>query len=146
MADLWYYGRGADLFGPFSGWQVADLADAGEVRRTDTVWEDAAEVGVPAHTILHLFPAAPESAAAAAPPATLPFAARMPATSRRAVAGPGAVITGQDGRTVRFMKKCTTCGKEDRSTSTAVIVCGTMRSGFFCPKCKRRRSVEIQGR
>lgn len=146
MADLWYYGRGADLFGPFSGWQVADLADAGEVWRTDTVWEDGTEDGVPAHTIPHLFPAEAAVAVALAPPASLPFPARMPVASRRAVAGTGAVITGQDGKTVRFMKKCTTCGKMDRSTSSAVIVCGTMRSGFFCPKCKRRRPVEIHGR
>jgi GYF domain 2 len=143
MADLWYYGRGADLFGPFSGWQVADLADAGEVRTTDTVWEDGAEDGVPAHTIAHLFPAAVPVAPPAAP---LPFPARMPAASRRAVAGPGAVITGQDGKTVRFLKKCTTCGKQDSSTSSAAIVRGTMRSGFYCPKCKRRRAVEIHGR
>lgn len=149
MADLWYYGRGADLFGPFSGWQVAELADAGEVLRTDTVWEDAAEDGVPAHTIPHLFPA---SAAVVAVAAAEPLPAgplgyvRPHVSTRRAVAGTGAVITGQDGKTVRFLKKCTTCGKMDRSTSSALIVCGTMRSGFFCPKCKRRRAVEIQGR
>jgi len=148
MADLWYYGRGADLFGPFSGWQVADLADAGEVRRTDTVWEDSAEDGVPAHTIPHLFPAVAETTMVAAEP--LPAGPlgyfRPQVSTRRAVAGPGAIITGQDGKTVRFLKKCTTCGKQDRSTSSATIVRGTMRSGFFCPTCKRRRPVEIQGR
>jgi hypothetical protein len=149
MADLWYYGRGADLFGPYSGWQVADLADAGAVLRTDTVWEDGNEDGVPADTIPHLFPAA--AAVAAPPPVYTPLSAPggyspPPNTQRRAVAGPGAVISGQDGKTVRFTKKCTTCGKEDRCTSTALIVRGTMRSGFFCPKCRRRRPVEIQGR
>lgn len=142
MADLWYYGRGADLFGPFSGWQVADLADSGEVRATDTVWEDGNEDGVPAHSIPHLFPAAIAAAMTAAPPPPK----RPPAGLRRATAGPGSVIVGQDGTTVRFRKKCTTCGKEDRNTSTAAIVRGTMRSGYFCPKCRRRQSVEMHGR
>lgn len=142
MPDLWYYGRGADLFGPYSGWQVAELADAQVVRPTDTVWEDGAEDGVPAHAIAHLFPAAVGPAAAPAqvgPP-------RPTGVQRRAVAGPGAVICGQDGKTVRYLKRCTTCGKEDRSTSTAVIVPGAMRFGFFCPKCRRRRAVEMHGR
>jgi hypothetical protein len=141
MPDLWYYGRGADLFGPFSGWQVADMADAGVVLATDTVWEDGAEDGAPAHSIPHLFPAP-----VAVPPPAPVCPARPPADQRRAVAGPGAVICGQDGRTVRYLKKCTTCGKEDRSTSTATIVRGAMRSGFFCPRCRRRRPVEMHGR
>lgn len=148
VADLWFYGRGAELFGPFSGWQVAELADAGVVLRTDTVWEDGSEDGVPADCIPHLFPVAAEK-----PPATkepLPalsvYPARPSAGHRRAVAGPGTVICGQDGKTVRFTKKCTKCGKQDRSTSTAIIVAGTMRFGFFCPKCRRRMPVEIQGR
>jgi hypothetical protein len=144
MADLWYYGRGADLFGPFSGWQVADLADAGDVQATDTVWEDGSEDGVPAHTIPHLFPAA--AAVMPIPAAVSPPPQKPAAVVRRAMAGPGAVIVGQDGATVRYRKKCTTCGKEDRSTNTAGIARGTMRFGFFCPKCRKRCSVEIQGR
>lgn len=149
MADLWFYGRGADLFGPFSGWQVAELADGGVVLRTDTVWEDGSEDGVPADQIPHLFPAAavtavvPPEANGSAYPA---YPARPTAGQRRAVAGPGAIISGQDGKTVRYTKKCTKCGKLDRSVSTATIVPGTMRSGFFCPKCRRRMPVEIQGR
>ena len=27
MADQWYYGRAAEIFGPVSGWEVADLAE-----------------------------------------------------------------------------------------------------------------------
>lgn len=150
MADLWYYGRGADLFGPYSGWQVAELADTGVVLRTDTVWEDASEDGVRADTIPHLFPAAAAVAPPQAPAVYTPFSAPAynppPDVPRRAMAGTGTVIGGQDGKTVRFTKKCTTCGKEDRSTSTATIVRGTMRFGFFCPKCRRRRAVEIHGR
>ena len=155
MAGLWYYGRQGELFGPFTGWQVADLADAGEVKSTDTVWEDGSEDGVPAHTIPHLFPAAagvavaPVAVAAAPlpPPAPEPPSWERPAVAiRRAVAGPGAMIVGQDGKTVRYRKKCKTCGKEDQSTSTATIVRGTMRFGFFCPKCNKRSPVEIHGR
>lgn len=150
MADLWYYGREAELFGPLSGWQVAELADAGVVLRTDTVWEDGSEDGVPADQIPHLFPAAvvvtPPAPAAVVGPTYLPYQARPGVAQRRAMAGPGTVISGQDGKTVRFTKKCVTCGKQDRSTSTATIVAGTMRFGFFCPKCRRRQQVEIQGR
>ena len=146
MTGLWYYGRETELFGPFTGWQVADLADAGQVRRSDTVWEDGSEDGVPAHTIPHLFPATAAVASAVVAPVAPPPSYRQPPSTRRAIAGPGAIISGQDGKTVRYTKKCTTCGKLDRSTSSATIVCGTMRSGFFCPKCRRRRPVEIQGR
>lgn len=153
MAGQWYYGRKDELFGPFTGWQVADLADAGEVKSTDTVWEDGSEDGVPAHTIPHLFPAAAAAAVATAPaPAAAAVAVeaatwQRPAVAiRRAVAGPGAVIVGQDGKSVRYRKKCKTCGKEDQSTSTATIVRGTMRFGFFCPKCNKRGPVEIHGR
>lgn len=150
MTGLWYYGRGAELFGPYTGWQVADLADAGQVLRTDTVWEDGNEDGVTADTIPHLFPAAAAVAASPAPvysPLTAPGNySPPPNTQRRAVAGPGAIICGQDGKNVRYTKKCTTCGKQDRATTTALIVRGTMRSGFYCPKCRRRRPVEIQGR
>lgn len=147
VADLWFYGRGAELFGPFSGWQVAELADAGVVLKTDTVWEDGNEDGVAADQIPHLFPAT--VATPAPPPAAstyTPYPARPTAGQRRAVAGPGAIISGQDGKTVRYTKKCTKCGKLDRSVSTATIMPGTMRSGFFCPKCRRRIPVEIQGR
>lgn len=146
MADLWFYGRGAELFGPLSGWQVAELADDGVVLRTDTVWEDGSEDGVPAERIPHLFPAAVEGPTSAPPPVPRAYPARPSGGQRRAIAGPGAVICGQDGKTVRFTKRCVTCKKEDRSTSTATIVAGTMRFGFFCPKCRRRQPVGIQGR
>jgi hypothetical protein len=117
------------------------------VLRTDTVWEDGNEDGVPAIRIPHLFPAAAHRPPTPqTPPAPQAYTPRPTAGQRRAVAGPGAVISGQDGKTVRFTKKCTKCGKQDRSTSTATIVAGTMRFGFFCPKCRRRQPVEIQGR
>ena len=139
MADQWYYGRGAEIHGPFSGWQVAELADAGTVLSTDTVWEDGAEDGVPASSIAHLFP----SGTVIALPVAVP--PPMPAKKGRAVAGPGASIVGQDGTTVRFRMKCTTCGREDNSSQTRAITRGTIRVGFFCAKCKKRRTAELNG-
>ena len=146
MPDQWYYGRGTEIHGPLSGWQVAELADTGTVLRTDTIWEDGAEDGVLADTIAHLFPAAelvvtPEVVTVTVAPMPPP----TPPRKARAVAGPGASIVGQDGTTVRFVMKCTTCGKEDRSSQTRAIVRGTIRVGFFCSKCKKRRTAELQG-
>ena len=141
MADQWYYGRGAEIYGPLSGWQVAELADTGGVLLTDTVWEDGAENGVLASTIEHLFPAA----AVVVSPEAVAVAPSPPVRRARAVAGPGASIVGQDGTTVRFLMKCTTCGKEDRSSHTRTIVRGTMRAGFYCSKCKKRRAAELTG-
>jgi hypothetical protein len=63
----------------------------------------------------------------------------------RAVAGKGAVIVGQDGTTVKFRMKCTACGHEDSSWRSAPITRGTTRSSFFCPKCRKRREVEVHG-
>jgi len=128
------------------------IATANQVQPHERrVVEDA--MGGEQDCIPHLFPVAVEEPPAERPPAAkepLPalsvYPARPSAGQRRAVAGTGTVICGQDGKTVRFTKKCTTCGKHDRSTSTAVIVAGTMRFGFFCPKCRRRMPVEIQGR
>jgi hypothetical protein len=61
----------------------------------------------------------------------------------RAVAGKGALIVGQDGTDVKFKKKCVVCGHEDATRNSLKIVSGTMRAGFFCPKCRKRREVEI---
>ncbi len=65
---------------------------------------------------------------------------------RRTVPGKGAVIVGQDGTSVRYKKKCTTCGHEDSFSNSMKIINGMMKAHFFCPKCKKRRNVEIQGR
>lgn len=146
MADQWYYGRGAEIYGPLSGWQVAELADTGGVLLTDTVWEDGSEDGVLASTIAHLFPAAELAVSPEAVTVTVaPIPPLPPVRKARASAGPGASIVGQDGKTVRFVMKCTVCGKEDRSSHTRTIVRGTMRAGFYCSKCKKRRTAELTG-
>ncbi len=55
------------------------------------------------------------------------------------------MIVGQDGTTVKFRKKCTTCNHEDRSWQTIPIPRGTIRVAFYCPKCRKQRQVEIHG-
>ena len=54
-------------------------------------------------------------------------------------------MMGQDGTNVRFKKQCTTCQHVDSSSISMKITQGTMRAGFFCPKCKKRREVELRG-
>jgi len=66
-------------------------------------------------------------------------------TNRRAVAGKGAVIVGQDGTTVKYRKKCTSCGHEDSSYRSVPITRGTSRVSYYCPKCRRSCAVEIHG-
>jgi ribosomal protein L33 len=63
----------------------------------------------------------------------------------RATAGRGAVLVGQDGVNVKFRKKCTACGHADSSWTTMPIRNGVMRIGFYCPKCRKHRDVEVHG-
>lgn len=169
MTDQWYYWGASAVLGPFSGEQLAALAAAKEILPTDTVWKDGVERGVPADRVRHLFAPAPPSsgevtAVPAAPhespmavepaPTVTPAGAdrprggvlpQRPAAQSRAVAGKGAVIVGQDGTSVKFLKKCTACGHEDSSRKTLAITRGTTRVAFFCPKCKKQRHAEIHG-
>jgi GYF domain 2 len=48
VADQWYYARGEDKLGPFSARLFKDLANAGGILPTDTVWKEGIEKGVPA--------------------------------------------------------------------------------------------------
>jgi hypothetical protein len=68
-----------------------------------------------------------------------------PTRKARAIAGKGAIIVGQDGKTVKYKGKCTTCGYEDSSWKSMTIPRGSYRTTFFCNKCRKRRDVEIQG-
>jgi uncharacterized protein DUF4339 len=168
MADEWYYWHDAEIMGPFSGKLLVGLAAAGTILPTDIVWKNGIERGMVAGQVKHLFPAPPESGqSAAATPAepprvettASPAAAKpdgeMPqswfsgaataVTARRAVAGKGATIVGQNGTTVKYRMKCTTCGHEDSSYRSVPITRGTKRVSFFCPKCRRSCAVEIHG-
>jgi len=57
MADQWYFWHDTEILGPFTGKQLFDLATAGNIIPTDTVWKNGIEEGVPASRIQHLFPA-----------------------------------------------------------------------------------------
>jgi hypothetical protein len=168
MTDQWYYGRGADISGPVTGQQLLELANTGQLLRTDTVWLEANETGVPAKMVKNLFPPAdgsagpefratdgstslgieetpvsPDPAPAATPMPDV--ASPRPERAGRASVGKGAVILSQDGKTVKYRGKCTTCGREDSSWKSIPIPRGTVRAGFFCAKCRKRRDVEIHG-
>ena len=163
MLDQWYYWGGSDVLGPFSGTQLAQLATDGKVVPTDIVWREGVERGVQAHTVKNLFSPVAAVATPAVEAPTLPDAvevpqevqkpaagqwwgaAGQPAGRARAVAGKGTTIVGQDGTTVKFRMKCTTCGQEDRSWKSMPITRGTTRASFYCPKCRRQQHVEIMG-
>jgi hypothetical protein len=59
MADQWYYARGGNKLGPFSARLFKDLADAGRILPTDTVWKEGIEKGVSAARVKNLLPRAP---------------------------------------------------------------------------------------
>ncbi|HVK07694.1 MAG TPA: DUF4339 domain-containing protein [Gemmataceae bacterium] len=170
MTNLWYFWRDTDVRGPFSAEEFAALATSGELVPSDTVWAGDDERGRPAHRVLNLFPANPHTSqvavemteaqpalvatgeVAAAPPPERAVApgwdagrSQPPPGRARATAGKGAVIVGQDGKSVKFRKKCTTCGHEDSSWKTIPIPRGSTRVAFYCPKCRKPRQVEIYG-
>jgi GYF domain 2 len=90
-------------------------------------------------------PTAEEPAPAESAPASATVPRPAPARAARATAGKGAVIIGQDGKTVKYRGKCSTCGKEDSSWKSVAIPRGTARFSFFCPKCRKRQEVELYG-
>lgn len=74
-----------------------------------------------------------------------PGPALEPIRKRVAVALVGAVLISQDGVTVYYRKKCSTCGFEDSCRSSMRIGQGTTRNHFFCPKCRKNRDVQLRG-
>jgi len=160
MAVQWHYGCGSDISGPVSDAELAALVASGNLLRTDTVWQDDAEEGVPAGTVKDLFelltqPVDPEEVdipaslaipvpeEVAVPPPYVPQS--RPVSTARATAGKGAIIVGQDGKTVKFRLKCTVCGHEDSSWKTIAIPRGIARASFHCRKCRKLREGEING-
>jgi hypothetical protein len=156
MTSQWYYGRESEISGPVTDRELFDLAARGEIDPTDTIWRNDIEAGVRASNVKYLFPVAdvpvpvalnevPEVPKAAEPVPKTPVPAPAAAKSGRATAGKGALILSQDGKTVKFKGKCTTCGREETSYKSIPIPRGTTRAGFFCTKCRKRRDVEIHG-
>lgn len=207
MSDQWYYSSTGDKVGPFSSQELRDLARAGSIQPTDTVWKEGVERGVVAARVRYLFesqagvaaeqppadpgivqqqvaavaeaatvmvspeppgpadstplespphnfggqpeqPAAvpPEEPPVEAPPAPKPKQQNNQPKPKKghAIASRGAVIVSQDGDVVHFRKKCTKCGHEDASKSRMPIRNGASRQTYFCPKCRKLMSVEIQ--
>jgi hypothetical protein len=56
MADHWNYAQGGDKLGPFSARQLKDLAAAGRILPTDTVWKEGIDKGVLAANVKNLLP------------------------------------------------------------------------------------------
>ncbi len=69
-------------------------------------------MGVPARDVPNLFPPDPVAGPESADPAA-DTGGTLPKKRGRAVAGKGAAIISQDGTTVKFRMKCTTCGHDD---------------------------------
>lgn len=94
MAGQYFYARGDEQFGPFSGARLKELATSGRLEPTDTVWKHGMTKGVQAGTVHKLFPtaAAPDDtdvAVAKAPAPVVPQAAPPPPPDTRATsAGP----------------------------------------------------------
>jgi hypothetical protein len=74
-----------------------------------------------------------------------PNATKPKTHQRRAVVISGAIIVSQDGVAVKFRRKCPKCGHEESVRTSMIIAVGQMRSGFFCPKCRRRFEATLQG-
>lgn len=147
MADRWFYAHGGDRLGPFTPIEFRALADAGTLLTTDTVWKNDRLDGVLASRVRHLF-VIPETAPEPppAPPVPPPPPMVEPVKRiKRAIAVSGAVLVGQDGRVVRFRKKCIVCRHEDASWGTLTIVPGPMKASFFCPTCRKSREVLLRG-
>ncbi|MBY0229569.1 MAG: DUF4339 domain-containing protein [Gemmataceae bacterium] len=148
MAVEWFYAQDKKRHGPYTAQRLKELARAGCVIPTDTVWLNNEGPGVLASKVKHLFdPApAPMPAAAALAVAVEPHAPAGEAVRRkRAAAVEGVVVLGQDDKIVRFKKFCTKCRHEDSSWATMPIMLGTMRAHFFCPRCRKNREVLLRG-
>jgi hypothetical protein len=159
MAGGWFYAHEGDRLGPYSGERLKELAASGEILPTDTVWKAGVDEGVQASQVVNLFRPAQVNVVESAPAQIVAESAPPPAAASEeakprtkykaratAVAVKGAVMVGQDGVDARYRMKCDTCGHADSSCRTFRIMAKTVKSGFFCPKCKKRREVVIQGR
>lgn len=107
-------------------------------------------VPLPAATAVALCDVADPPAAAEASGADTTVAApavakkiEAPSRAKRVTAIRGGILCNQDGVTVRFRKKCIKCGHEDQARCSAPIRTGSMRIPFYCPKCRKSRSVEM---
>lgn len=156
MAGGWYYSHDGAKIGPISGEDLKELAADGGVLPTDTVWKAGVEGGVTADRIKNLFvvPGSPVVVVISTTPPSVETA-KLPdqpkpivRTNKRgtATAIKGADIVSTDITQARYRMKCTECGHKDSSCRTIQISNKLTKTGFFCPKCRKRREVVIQCR
>jgi hypothetical protein len=74
MADNWYYATDEKKLGPFSSAQLKELAAAGQLLPSHTVWKEGVEKGVLAARVKNLFPV-PKENPPPAPEALSPYLA-----------------------------------------------------------------------
>jgi len=55
VSDQWYYAWRGEKIGPYSGLQLQELAQAGKIQPTDTIWQEGTTLGVPATRVKNLF-------------------------------------------------------------------------------------------
>lgn len=142
----WYYAHGETKLGPFSGDRLKELAAAGAILPTDTVWRDGTATGAPASLIKNLFAALPAPVVVAIPPKLEPTKPAERPKRGSAAALKNAEIAGQDGVEARYRMMCKECGTKDASCRTVKISNKTTKANYFCPKCRKRREVIIQCR
>jgi hypothetical protein len=70
VADQWYFSRDEKKLGPYSAVQLKELAAAGEIQLTDTIWKEGVASGCPASRVKHLFPSAPAAPVPDPPPSS----------------------------------------------------------------------------
>jgi len=72
---------------------------------------------------------------------------KAPGKTKQAVALTGCVIIEQDGRIMKYRKKCENCGAIQPGTTTSAIPgkYSKKTSSFTCYKCKKRQKLVIQG-
>jgi hypothetical protein len=173
MEISWYYAHGAEKNGPYTPREFRDLARAGTILPTDTVWKSGIEEGVLASRVRNLFapivadvpipmlleenesptlaPLEPVASVEAAPPVAKPTTPAVDVNGRKkhapkgvATALAGAIIVSQDGTRARYRMVCKTCGHQDSSCQSLKITNKTFKRNFYCPKCRKRRDVSIQ--
>src|SRR5216684_6371639 len=88
MTTQWYYVHDAKRLGPFTARQLAELAAAGKILPTDTVWKEGMEKGVPAEKVKNLLAHAqadaglPDPAGVCWTPSETPHIEAMPGMAR----------------------------------------------------------------
>ena len=174
MVNEWYYTQDNVKNGPCSAQELKELAAGGIILPLDIISREGSANGSLAKNVGGLFPVVAVPFSAAEPEALMheppddllaseeteeeevkepevvaavpkPTWQPPPPKKGRALAIKGAIITGQDGTTVFFRKKCVKCGYEDQGRLHLLIRNGMMRTNFFCPKCRKSKPVEIQG-